>query len=309
MDIIANLSQYPQPDEKIRANQTIICGGGNAGNTAIALTRLGIDTTLITKFGSDSYAISLQNEFTNERIHLNLSFTCQSISPLTYIMVALVPSSSSFHESTGISQQHTRTCIHSPMNDEITLIEVETLKQNLSLSSHDYHFIHYDSRHTQSACSLASFLRNYPHIIQSIDLEKPRPYLEELLKDIQLIFTNEIALQKFFLNSASAEGEAVPLLKEQKNPEELMLNFFSSSSSSLTPNCLLVICTLGERGSLLLCPKDSPFLLPSCEASSSTKQSWLPNLASRVPITTTQMYESNFYLIRSFFFYLSLPLT
>jgi sugar/nucleoside kinase (ribokinase family) len=271
VDIVVTVSQYPQPDDKIRANKTFVCGGGNAGNTAVALARLEIETTLITKFGDDSYAILLQSEFEREGIHLNFSLTSQSsTSPLTYVMV---------HEGS-------RTCIHSPMEDEITPTEVMTLGHNLNLSS--YQIVHYDSRHTAGSCQFASLVKTFPHILQSIDLEKPRPHLEELLKEVHIIFTNEKALLKFFPDST---GDAA-----EKDPEELLLNFFSSSPLSLTPSCLLVICTLGERGSLLLCPRDSPFRLPS---SSTGEQTWIPNLASRVPITTSQVYEDNFHLIRS----------
>jgi sugar/nucleoside kinase (ribokinase family) len=227
---------------------------------------------------------------------LNSSLTSQSSSsvssPLTYIMI---------HEDS-------RTCIHSPMEEEITLEETMALIHCPTLNLSSYGIIHYDSRHTASAGSFSSLVCKtaFPNtqIIQSIDLEKPRPYLERLLKEVHVIFTNEKALQLFF--PATAATTTVETERRDIAPEELMLNFFTSSPLSLTPNCRIVICTLGERGSLLICPKDSPYLHSLCPLDTSSSLSpfreestWISDLASRVPITASQQYGDNFHLIRS----------
>jgi sugar/nucleoside kinase (ribokinase family) len=277
VDMIVHLPCFPQPDDKIRADQTVFCGGGNAGNTAIALARLGMKISLITKFGNDSNANLLQNEFRGEGVDISSSLHSQtSISPFTYVMV---------HGSS-------RTCIHSPMIDDITHDETLGLTSSIDLSL--YQIIHYDSRHTLSAGQYACVVRQTsPHILQSIDLEKPRPHIEELLREMNLIFTNKRALNKLFPSKAEAEEE-----HEEERLISQMQNFFERYDASLTPNCQLVVCTLGERGSILLCPKRSPFLSP-------THQQHLPwfggtpsSLPTPLPIVTFRDVHERFVLLR-----------
>ncbi len=54
VDLIATLSQYPKPDDKIRSNSFHTFGGGNAANTLIGVSRLGLQAAMVTKLGDDA---------------------------------------------------------------------------------------------------------------------------------------------------------------------------------------------------------------------------------------------------------------
>ena len=184
-DIVVYVSSFPQPDEKIRSNQTIICGGGNGGNTTISLSKLNHSCTLITKFGND-----LENKERVikelERYHINLDYCCYSsisMSSFTYVII----------------YQHTRTCIHTPLNDDITNQEI--LEQIQRIDFTQYKVIHYDSRLTRGAVELSKYLSRSnlnQNIIQTIDLERDRKDLNYLLKEMNVIFTNPKGLSIYF---------------------------------------------------------------------------------------------------------------
>jgi len=57
VDIIAHFSSYPGKGEDALAHSTEIHCGGSAANTAIALARMGIETSLISRVGPDSWAL------------------------------------------------------------------------------------------------------------------------------------------------------------------------------------------------------------------------------------------------------------
>jgi ribokinase len=57
VDIIAHFSSYPDKGEDALAYSTEIHCGGSAANTAIALARMGIETSLISRVGPDSWAL------------------------------------------------------------------------------------------------------------------------------------------------------------------------------------------------------------------------------------------------------------
>ena len=57
VDIIAHFDQYPAKGEDALARATEIHCGGSAANTAMALARLGVETSLISRVGPDSWAL------------------------------------------------------------------------------------------------------------------------------------------------------------------------------------------------------------------------------------------------------------
>ncbi|CAF4015955.1 unnamed protein product, partial [Rotaria sp. Silwood1] len=89
LDYIAQVSHFPQPDEKLRTNSLTICGGGNAGNTATCLSRLGIQLKLLTKIGTDLNGEKILKDFQEEKnIDTSLILIDSSVtSSLTYVIV------------------------------------------------------------------------------------------------------------------------------------------------------------------------------------------------------------------------------
>jgi len=53
IDYLGTVTQFPQPDDKVRAKKCETVMGGNALNASIALGRLGVHAKILTKLGND----------------------------------------------------------------------------------------------------------------------------------------------------------------------------------------------------------------------------------------------------------------
>jgi len=172
LDYIASVNHFPQPDEKLRTNSLTICGGGNAANTATCLSRLGIKLKLLVKIGDDLNGKKILEDFQKEE-NIDTSFILiQSLmtSPLTYVIVDIT--------------SKTRTCLFSANNEQILIddIHLNYLDQ--------INFIHFDSRSTEAAVYLAKLAKK-KSILCSLDLERERPYLDQLIPLMDYIIATE----------------------------------------------------------------------------------------------------------------------
>lgn len=95
------------------------------------------------------------------------------------------PTMSSSHTYVIVESEHnTRTCLHTPSSEDLLPEDV----QNLDLSN--FVHVHFDSRHTSAAVEVAR-AAVAAGIPTSIDVEKDRPHLAELLPHIDYVFTNK----------------------------------------------------------------------------------------------------------------------
>ena len=177
VDYIAAVEAYPSPDAKVRTNQLRIAGGGNAANTAVTLARLGVTTELLSKIGDDGISAEIRRDLHQNHVDTKFLFTEKdSNSPLTYVIVD--------------TSKQTRTCIHTPMKNEMSQQEIEAVIAQIRTQHTSPEWIHFDSRHTEASAALASYVSTFK-IPVSIDVEKHRPHLEKLLPFSDVIFTNE----------------------------------------------------------------------------------------------------------------------
>jgi len=210
LDYIALVDHFPQPDEKLRTNSLTIVGGGNAGNTATCLSRLGVKLKLIAKIGDDSNGKKILEDFHNEENIDTSLIVIQSstISQMTYVIVD--------------KQSQTRTCLFSATNEQILISD---LRENIL---DRIEFIHFDSRSTEAAVHLAKLARQRS-IRCSLDLERQRPYLDELIPLMNYI----IATENYSLHVC----KDLSLLDTAKR---------------LLQTCEFVIFTRGKHGSILI---------------------------------------------------------
>lgn len=69
IDLSVIVPRFPVPDEKLKAQKTMVAAGGNCLNSCICLKRLGAESVeLVTKIGDDSMAASLLSECASEGI-------------------------------------------------------------------------------------------------------------------------------------------------------------------------------------------------------------------------------------------------
>ena len=203
LDRIITVETYPKEDTKNRSTAVFETGGGNAANTATALSHLStsmfatsslsqshspirsITVKLLTKLGDDSIRNQLCQELTSSGVDLSsdlfLKGDKHSTSHVTTIIVS--------------EKEHTRTCIFHPGTcGEITPEDIDRviLRKNgmEKLFENVVHF-HSDSRHTKAAVILAKEAkrRNIP---VSVDVERDRGKdMDALLELATMVFTNQ----------------------------------------------------------------------------------------------------------------------
>ena len=210
LDYIISVDHFPQPDEKLRTNSLTICGGGNAGNTSTCLSRLGIPLKLVAKIGDDLNGQKILGDFQKEdNIDTSLILIQTSMnSPLTHVIV----------DVTG----QTRTCLFSASNEQILCTDIQPnwLDQ--------IEFVHFDSRSTEAAVYLAKLARQKA-IPCSLDLERERPHLDQLIPLMDYI----IATEHYSLDVCQDSS----LIQTAKR---------------LLSTCQFVIFTRGKNGSVLI---------------------------------------------------------
>ncbi|CAF0954872.1 unnamed protein product [Adineta steineri] len=211
LDYIAQVNHFPQLDEKLRTNSLTICGGGNAANTATCLSRLDIKLKLLTKIGNDLNGEKILRDFQEEKNIDTTLILIQSLttSPLTYIIVD--------------KETNTRTCLYSANNEQILLNDINSNCLN------EINFIHFDSRSTEAAVYLANLAKE-KSILCSLDLERDRPYLNELIPLMDYIITTENYSQNVCKDSS----------------------YIQTAKRFLLHTCQFVIITCGKNGSILI---------------------------------------------------------
>ena len=139
-------------------------GGGNAGNVAVAVRRLGkhedIYVKVLTKIGSDDYGRKICKDFGDEDISIDdIVIDDIDSTPFTYVIVS--------------EDDNTRTCIHHPLNiplNENDFKDTWLLNYNLCKPV-DLLFL--DSRHHEGAIKAAIEARKL-RIPILLDIEKIR---------------------------------------------------------------------------------------------------------------------------------------
>lgn len=215
LDFLAAVDHFPSADEKLRTSSLTVTVGGNAANTSRCLSRLGIQVKLIGRIGGDPNGQKILDELRSESNIDTSSMLIDSsmeISPMSYVIV----------DRNGKS----RTCLYSAKNEQILIEDVRLDWLN------QIDFLHFDSRSTAAAVHLAKLARN-KNLLCSLDLERSRPHLIELIPLMNFIVMSE-NYSKNFTEDQSFIDTAVKILQENRE------------------NCRFVIVTCGRNGSVLI---------------------------------------------------------
>jgi len=218
IDYVAMVDHYPSPDDKVRVAAAFQTGGGNVANTLTAMSRLGVECELLTKIGQDELGSSVLNELKRDRVGtarvLRSHGTCTAY---TYVIVD--------------KETKTRTCIHTPQTEELSSDDVQDL-----LETGDICLVHFDSRHTLAALTLAK-IANAKGIPVTVDAEKNRPpYFEQLLPLCDIIFTNE-RFPHLYIQQQDKSSLTTPADK--------IAQLFQSTRANI------IVTSLGSKGSRL----------------------------------------------------------
>lgn len=232
-DTIVVVQKYPNRDDKVRSESMIVQGGGNAANTISAISRLtrhtsNVRTGLITKIGGSEDPITQQilTELTEDGVSTSSTVMrateSTTRSPQTFIVNDV--------------ETNSRTCIHVPMSEEVTVDDIEMLWQLEMCDPQLPMFIHFDSRHPAGAVHLAQ-LAVEQKVPISLDIEKFRPGADELLGLCDIIFTNERFPDLFARERCSGKSS------------DIVLNMISILSYGRA-NCVVTTC--GQKGAILV---------------------------------------------------------
>lgn len=179
VDYVAVLKTMPKADSKVKTEQSFLTAGGNVGNTLASLSQLEFECLVISKVGSDANAKHILDSLEKDGVDTSLVVCGLNMdSSFTYIIVD--------------SKNKTRTCINTPLKEDFTPTEALTfctLIDEAILTQDSIGCVHLDSRHTKAAIALAHFA-NERQLLVTIDLEKDRPHVKELLPLCHVLFTN-----------------------------------------------------------------------------------------------------------------------
>ena len=220
VDRVMILDRYPREDEELRARGFQRRSGGNACNSARWLARHGHRVELVAALAEDAEARWLEDRLRSEGVDLS---RCQrhsrGVTPLSSVWLA--------------EQGASRTIVHYRDLPELTLSHLR------SLPADGVDWLHLEGRNCET---LASWLMESkpPRERLSLELEKPRPGLEDLLDRISLGILSRAYVQKI------GEDARECLLRLQHRRPWLQL-----------------VCTMGAEGLLLLDAGGVPKRLPA----------------------------------------------
>ena len=170
VDFVATVDHFPEPDEKMRSSSLLVEGGGNAANSACAMAGMApyVQTSsLLTAVGDDANGKTIVEGLEQANVNVLAEYYPKS-SPFSYI----------------INHNDTRTIIHQPSSGDMSnKFAVSQLK------SSSFDAVHFDVRYPRAAMAFAKKCveKKIPY---SVDVERPREGLDELLQDATVVICN-----------------------------------------------------------------------------------------------------------------------
>jgi ketohexokinase len=166
LDLVFDLDHYPQADEEMRARQMRISRGGNAANSAVVLARLGHDVEFLGVLAD-----------TPETAVIERDLAAHGVSSQHCPHLAGRPPISSIYLSGA-----QRSIVH---YRDLPELEARNLMA-LDLSGYDW--LHFEGRNVPELAVMLSHARtHYPSLPISLELEKPRDGIEEVVARFDLL--------------------------------------------------------------------------------------------------------------------------
>ena len=189
LDIIHVVARYPDENEEIRCLRRFARRGGNAANTLVVLSQLGITC---------SFAGVLVNNADGQVILDDLRHYGIDTAPCRCLDSGSVPISSVLlSEQTG-----SRSIVHYRDLPEYASVDFESI----ALEAFDW--LHFEGRNVVETCRMLDRLHAGPAVIPcSIEIEKPRAGIEALFSRADvLLFSREYGLAMGFSDPLSLLG-------------------------------------------------------------------------------------------------------
>jgi sugar/nucleoside kinase (ribokinase family) len=216
LDYLAQVAEYPRPDEKLRTERLELQGGGNCGNALTAAARLGLSPCIVTKLGGDAIGDGIIDEFRREGISTEcvLRAAPGTPSPFTYIIVD--------------RKGGTRTCIHTPGEP---CYPSEMTEDLIARALDDAVLVYFDGRLAEAALVLARAARQrgIPILVEG---ERLRQGLDVLLLEADYVMTSETFPRAWTGEETQGDAMLMALMR--------------------LPRARWLVTTMGKRGSVLV---------------------------------------------------------
>ncbi|MFQ5486876.1 MAG: PfkB family carbohydrate kinase, partial [Gammaproteobacteria bacterium] len=162
LDVINTVDGYPRENDKIRACSRHRVRGGNAANTLVVLSRLGHDGAWAGTLASDEAARTIREDLERHGIdHQHCRIHDHGASPTSYVI----------HNRRNGS----RTIVHYRELEEFSAADF----RHIDLAPYDW--CHFEGRNVpELAAMLALAGEQHPELPLSLEVEKPRPAIEDL---------------------------------------------------------------------------------------------------------------------------------
>ncbi len=77
LDLIFKMENFPDQNEKYRAETAMFSGGGNAGNASVAVARLGANSTIFSAVGNDEVGSFILAKLQRENVNTEFVLTLE----------------------------------------------------------------------------------------------------------------------------------------------------------------------------------------------------------------------------------------
>lgn len=178
IDIVYSLDHYPREDDEVRAQSLRVCRGGNAANTAVALSRLGHDCSFAGVLADAPETAVIEQDFAAHGVNFSMSSRRSGRPPTSSIY---------------LSGGH-RTIVHYRDLPELSFEDFAAI----DLAPFDW--LHFEGRNIAELHRMLRRVRELrPDIPVSLEIEKPREGMEALLPlPSAIIFSRAYANAKGF---------------------------------------------------------------------------------------------------------------
>ena len=78
LDLIFKMKNFPNKNEKYRADTAMLSGGGNAGNASVAVARLGANSTIFSAVGKDDVGSLILAKLQRESVNTEFVLTIEN---------------------------------------------------------------------------------------------------------------------------------------------------------------------------------------------------------------------------------------
>ncbi|MBI9087440.1 MAG: carbohydrate kinase family protein [Desulfobacterales bacterium] len=87
MDYLVSVHDFPEENSQVYTETFEVQGGGNCGNTLVALSRLGIEAAIVTRIGTDAVGRQIHHSLKSEGVDTGFVIETDDRSPMSFIVV------------------------------------------------------------------------------------------------------------------------------------------------------------------------------------------------------------------------------